>query len=206
MLTFFWVCFILGLALCAVSLLFGELGSHVHLGGHHFDLGGHHGADFGGHDVGGGHHGAGGADNGGSGVSILNYSSLVMFMTWFGGVGVILMEKSRLSLVFCVLGAVVAGLIGATIMFLFLAKILLKNDHMMRERDYYVPGTLARVTSLIREGGTGEIVYVQGGTRKTTGARSEEGASHKQGEEVVIVRYEKGIAYVKSVGDELSSL
>jgi hypothetical protein len=43
---------------------------------------------------------------------------------------------------------------------------------------------------------------VQGGARKTLGARSEEGGTHPQGEEVVVVRYEKGIAYVKSVADE----
>jgi hypothetical protein len=67
-------------------------------------------------------------------------------------------------------------------------------------------GTLGRITSGIRLGETGEVTYVQGGARKTIGARSDEDLPHPQGEEVVIVRYERGLAYVRSVRDELKIL
>src|SRR6185437_10526258 len=58
-------------------------------------------------------------------------------------------------------------------------------------------GVLGKVTSSIRQGGTGEIVYTQGGTRHATGARSEDSSAIAKGSEVVVTRYEHGIAYVR---------
>jgi hypothetical protein len=56
---------------------------------------------------------------------------------------------------------------------------------------------LGRVCSSIREGGTGEIIYTQMGTRRVCGARSDDGSAIAKGAEVVATRYEKGIAYVR---------
>jgi hypothetical protein len=56
---------------------------------------------------------------------------------------------------------------------------------------------LGKVSSPIREGGTGEIVYSQMGTRRVCGGRSDDGSAIAQGTEVVVTRYEKGIAYVR---------
>jgi hypothetical protein len=53
------------------------------------------------------------------------------------------------------------------------------------------------VSSSIREGGTGEIIYSQEGTRRVCGARSEDGTAISKGEEIIVTRYEKGIAYVR---------
>lgn len=198
----FLVCFIVGLLLTLSSLIFG-----MDHGGHHdfHFFGGHGHADFGGHtDVHGGHHGDVNHD-GSHGPSFFSYTGLLMFLTWFGGVGYMLNSRADGTLLVTLLGALFSGLVGATAVFLFLGKFLMRGETRMDPRDYYLPGTLARVTSLIRQGGTGEIVYVQGGTRKTAGARSESGGTYKQGEEVVIVRYEKGIAYVESVDNELSA-
>jgi hypothetical protein len=49
----------------------------------------------------------------------------------------------------------------------------------------------------IREGGTGEIVFSQEGVRRVSGARSDDGRPIAKGSEVVVQRYEKGIAYVR---------
>ena len=49
----------------------------------------------------------------------------------------------------------------------------------------------------IRENGTGEIIFALGGSRRCSGARSGDGKAIEKGTEVVIERYEKGIAYVK---------
>jgi hypothetical protein len=49
----------------------------------------------------------------------------------------------------------------------------------------------------IREGGTGEIIYSQAGTRRSCGARAEDGSAIAKGTEVVVTRYERGIAYVR---------
>ena len=51
--------------------------------------------------------------------------------------------------------------------------------------------------------GTGEIIYSQEGTRRTCGARSEDGKPIAKGTEVLVTRYQKGIAYVR-LWDEFS--
>ena len=54
----------------------------------------------------------------------------------------------------------------------------------------------------IRAGdGTGEIVFTHAGTRRVAGARSENGRAITKGTEVVVTRYEKGIAYVVTWSD-----
>ena len=41
------------------------------------------------------------------------------------------------------------------------------------------------------------MIYSQMGTRRVCGARSENGVAVPKGTEVVVTRYEKGIAYVR---------
>jgi hypothetical protein len=53
------------------------------------------------------------------------------------------------------------------------------------------------VSAPIREKGIGEIVYEQLGVRKAVPARSENGAVIAKGEEVFVVRYERGVAWVR---------
>lgn len=188
-------CFIVGFLLTMATFLFGMEHSH--------------GGDFSGHGGHGGHAGHGsmdGADGDGAGhaggIPLLNFNSLALFLTWFGAAGYILNRESRVGPLITLVLAVVVGFAGAIIICLYVNKFLIKGDTTMRAMDYYLPGTLAWVSSSIREGGAGEIVYVQGGTRKTAGARSDEDAFHPQGQEVVIVRYEKGLAYVRAVSND----
>ncbi len=58
-------------------------------------------------------------------------------------------------------------------------------------------GAVGHVSSAIRAGGIGEIVYEQLGARCSVPARSENGEPIQKQEEVYVVSYEKGIAYVK---------
>ena len=58
-------------------------------------------------------------------------------------------------------------------------------------------GVLGRLSMPIREGGTGELIYSQAGTRRVCGARVEDGTAVLKGTEVVVTRYERGIAYVR---------
>jgi hypothetical protein len=67
----------------------------------------------------------------------------------------------------------------------------------MDPADYEMVGVLGRLCVSIREGGTGEILYSQAGTRRVCGARSEDGKAMAKGTEVMVTRYEKGIAYVR---------
>ncbi|MEK6610592.1 MAG: hypothetical protein AABZ35_06705, partial [Gemmatimonadota bacterium] len=90
-----------------------------------------------------------------------------------------------------------AGVVGGGIIFVTLAKFIFPHLTEMRSEDYEVQGTVARVTSSIAAGGTGEIVYSLGGTRHADGARSVTGEALEHGTEVVILKVERGIAYVE---------
>jgi len=73
----------------------------------------------------------------------------------------------------------------------------MSGEEFMDPADYEMVGVLGRLSLPIREGGTGELIYSQAGTRRTCGARSENEAAIARGTEVVVTRYEKGLAYVR---------
>jgi membrane protein implicated in regulation of membrane protease activity len=108
-----------------------------------------------------------------------------------------LTRYSTLVLSLIMLIAAAVGMVGAWIVFLFIAKLLLKHDRELDPADYERIGVLGRIISPIREGGTGEMIFSQEGTRHTCGARSESGKALEKGAEVIITRYDKGIAYVR---------
>jgi hypothetical protein len=56
---------------------------------------------------------------------------------------------------------------------------------------------VGRVSATIRAGGIGEIVYEQLGARRSVPARSQDGNALERQEEVFVVRYEKGVAWVR---------
>src|SRR5581483_3055932 len=81
--------------------------------------------------------------------------------------------------------------------YLFLSRVLMSSEENLDPADFDMVGVLGKLCVSIREGGTGELIYSQGGTRRVCGARSEDGAAIAKGTEVVVTRYEKGIAYVR---------
>jgi hypothetical protein len=78
-----------------------------------------------------------------------------------------------------------------------MTRVLISREENMDSADYEMVGVLGRISMPIRENGTGEIIYSQAGTRRTCGARSENGSAIAKGAEIMVARYEKGIAYVK---------
>jgi hypothetical protein len=132
-----------------------------------------------------------------SGVSPFNFVTLTAFLAWFGGTGYLLTRYSTVWVGMGLLLSVFSGLLGGGIIFLFLSKVLMSDEENMNAADYEMVGVLGRISSPIREGGTGELLYSQVGTRRVCGARSEDGSAIAQGTEVVVTRYEKGIAYVQ---------
>jgi membrane protein implicated in regulation of membrane protease activity len=184
--TFYLAVFVIGFALTAISFLMGVAG---HSPGHLGDL--FHGGD-------GGHAGGHGGDGGhGLKMPAINFATLTAFMTWFGGIGYLMSSYSKLVAVAVVILAGLGGLAGAGIIFVFMAKVLAPDQIPLDPADYYMPGTLGRVTVTIPEHGTGEIVYTQAGTRKTVAARAADGAGIAKGTEVVVLRYERGIVYAR---------
>ena len=195
--TFYLVCFVVGFVLSVLSFLMG-----VHLPGKfhlpHLGHGGpvHVQPPHAGAHVAPSGAARGGAQSGGD-VSPLNTVTLMAFLTWFGGIGYILTRYSALLGVFALLLSVLAGLVGASLIFLFMARVLVRPDESMDPADYEMVGTLGKLSVGIRAGGTGEIVYAQGGTRKSAAARAEDGSIIERGSEVAVTRFEKGIAYVR---------
>jgi hypothetical protein len=131
------------------------------------------------------------------GVSPFNFVTLTAFLAWFGGTGYLLTRYSGVWVGFGLMASVVSGLVGGSIVFLFLSRVLISAEENMDAADYEMVGVLGRICSSVRQGGTGEIIYAQMGTRRVCGARAEDGGPLAKGIEVVVTRYEKGIAYVR---------
>jgi hypothetical protein len=132
-----------------------------------------------------------------SGVSPFNFVTLTAFLAWFGGTGYLLTRFSSVWVGVGLLFSVISGLVGGGVIFLFLTRVLMSEEENMDPADYEMVGVLGRVSVPIREGGTGEIIYSQVGTRRVCGARTEDGCAVAKGSEVVVERYDKGIAYVR---------
>ena len=196
---FYLICFVVGFAFSFLSFVVG--GTHLHLphlhGVGHVAVG--HGAAVG-HGPSGGHVSGNGAPANGHGtthVSPFNFFTVPVFLAWFGGTGFLLSRYSTVWFVFGLVLAIAAGLIGATAVFLFMSRFLMAREKALDPADFDMVGVLGKISSSIREGGTGEITYSQEGTRRACGARSEDGTAMARGEEIVVTRYEKGIAYVR---------
>ncbi len=200
---FYLVCFAVGFCFSFFSFVFVGARSgrlhlpHGHVGGH-LPAAGAHGAGAG-HVAGSVRTGAARTQthNNAGGVSPFNFASLMAFLAWFGGAGYLLTRYSGLWVGFGLLASIISGLIGGGIVFLFLSRVLIRNDEDMDAADYEMVGVLGRVCSPIGEKGTGEIIYTQMGTRRVCGARSEGGGAIAKGTEVVVTHYAKGIAYVR---------
>jgi membrane protein implicated in regulation of membrane protease activity len=192
---FYLTCFAVGFLLSAVSFIAGGMHWHLHLP--HFPHGGGH--------VGAGHapvaHGTTGTGATRMGqpaqVSPFNFVTLTAFLAWFGGTGFLITRFSSIWFALGFLIAIAAGIAGAGIVFLFLSRVLVSREENMDSADYEMVGVLGRTSMPIRENGTGEIIYSQAGTRRTCGARSETGNAIEKGAEIVVTRYDKGIAYVR---------
>ena len=182
--SFYLVCFFVGLFLTIASFV---LGAHMHLPLHvhlpfHVHLPHMHVA----HDA------------RAAGISPLNLTTLLTFLTWFGGAGYLITHYRSGAAGLAFAAALVLGFFGATLMYLFTVRMFVAYEHPLREEDFDMIGVLGHVSVPIHSGGgTGELIYSQEGTRRSCGARSEAGQPIERGTEVVVMRYDKGIAYVR---------
>lgn len=194
----FVFCFVFGVASSLLSLALGALHGSGD-GGH--DLGGDHGGlqlgGEGGGDVGDGGHALAEAGGETHSVSPFNLQTITAFLAFFGGSGWVLYSSVGLAPALALIIATLVGVAGGGVVFLFLVKVLLANQRFMDPESSKLEGTVARVTMAIRADGTGEIVFSRDGTRRSEGARSATGQPIASGTEVVVVRYERGLAYVE---------
>ena len=130
-----------------------------------------------------------------------NAFSIMIFLCWFGAAGYLLTRYGSFVATVVVVLAAICGVIGGSIIFLFLTRVLMPHEHELTTDETEIVGAVGRVSSPIRRSGTGEVVYEQLGAIRSVPARSEDGAAIPKEEEVFVVRYEKGIAYVRRWAD-----
>jgi membrane protein implicated in regulation of membrane protease activity len=175
------VIFVSGFALCVLSVLTGF--GHLHVG--HFYRGGHIG------------HG-GSVGRFGRALSGLNGFTILAFLTWFGGAGYLLERYSPLVAPLIFVAALLFGCTGAFVIWAALFKVLLPHERVLTTEETATTGVLGRVSGAIRAGsGVGEIIFSQAGARRSAAARSEDGSAIERGAEVIVIRYEHGIAHVR---------
>jgi membrane protein implicated in regulation of membrane protease activity len=193
---FYLLCFLVGFSLSALSFLAGAVHIHLPFKMHLPFHGGHHAGG-----VGSGHaHGVGakgGFVKGGAHVSWFNASTAMAFLAWFGGTGYILTTHSHFVAIVSLGIALVAGLFAGWMVLKFMVKLTRASDSQMNDADYRVEGSVGSISVPIRANGTGEVIFVLGGVRRSAGARSDDGQAIEKGTEVAIERYEDGIAYVR---------
>jgi len=136
-------------------------------------------------------HGGGGQN------SPVNFGTIAAFLAWFGGTGYLLMRYSNVWYLLALGIAFLSGLGGAASVFWFLVKVLLAHEKDLDPADYDMIGVLGHVSSTVHTGGTGEMIFSQAGARRAASIRAESGKAIAKGVEVVVTRYEKGIAYVR---------
>src|SRR5947209_4760727 len=115
---FYLICFAVGFAFSFLSFLLGgvhwHLPFHIHVGGHghipHVHVG---------------HAPAANSQTHGSTIAPINPMTLAAFLAWFGGTGYLLTRFSTIWFFFGMIWAIVAGLLGAAIIFFFMTRVLM---------------------------------------------------------------------------------
>jgi membrane protein implicated in regulation of membrane protease activity len=188
MITFYLVCFLAGLMLSAVTLLggMGHFGGHMHIPHAHIPHGPHMP-----------HAAATSAAHSSAAIPWWNAFSIMVFLCWFGAAGYLLTRYGAFVGALVLVLALLCGIAGGAIIFLFLTRVLMPHEHELTADETEIVGAVGHVSSPIRADGTGEIVYQQLGALRSAPARSEDGTALPKQEEVFVVRYDKGIAYVR---------
>ena len=203
---FYLVCFVVGFFLSVVIFITGGLRlDFPHL---HFHWAGHAPVAHGPVAHAPTAHGQGTVHHGGE-ISPFNMLTLTAFLAWFGGTGYLLARHSTLWFFTALILSILSGTGGAALIYLFLTRVLSSPDEALDPADFEMVGVLGKLSVGIRPEGTGELIYSQAGTRRVCGARADERTAILKGTEVVVTRYERGIAYVRPwsemAGDELDS-
>lgn len=170
-------CFFFGLLFSLTTLLVGGIDIGFHGQG---DGGGH------GHDLG--------------GLVPINFGTVLAFIAWFGGVAYLARDGLGWPALVSAIVGLVGGAVGAMAIGWFFVRVIRPNDRSLDPEDFRLPGTIARVSSSIREGGIGEVIYEQAGVRQVAAARSDDGRAIARGSEVVVLRSARGVVLVEPSG------
>jgi membrane protein implicated in regulation of membrane protease activity len=208
--TIFLACFAFGALFTLASVVLGFAGHGAAHIGHsaHFEVGHGH-AGFGhAHGGGGQTHGEAApgqhAQPGHAATPLLNVSSVVGALTWFGATGYLLLRVGDWALPAVLIGALAAGAVGWYLVARFLG-LVLAGEREMDPADYRLVGTIGQLTVSIPAGGTGEVVFSKSGARRSEAARAIGAEPIARGAEVVITQYADGFATVQPWGEFLAA-
>lgn len=205
--TFFLACFAFGALFTVASAFLGgtiHLGHAGHVGGGHV---GHHAPAL--HQ---GHappahsgtqvaNGAAGSSSFFRNVPLVNPSSLLAFLTWFGAAGYILFHVFAWGLLATLTLSAAIGIVGWVAVAFFLRFLLLGETELDPEESR-LEGTVARVSVAIPAGGgSGEITFSREGGLHSEAARSFGGLPLPRDAEVVVTSYKRGFAIVQPWAD-----
>ena len=142
------------------------------------------------HDLGScGHAEAGGDASDGQGVSAFSPMVIAAFMTGFGACGYLLSQiPATKSPVFSAPLAALGAFLFSSAIVSALRAVFRRTQSSSESQVASVVGTTATLGTGIPEQGVGELVYVQGGTRYTAPARSEDGHAIATGAAVIVTR------------------
>jgi membrane protein implicated in regulation of membrane protease activity len=188
-------CFVVGAIYALIAGVgAGVFGGHTHDGGLSGHALGHdidHGADPGYPTAQGGVH-----------LSPVSPVTITMFVTAFGGVGLIATHTLALSVLLSLPIALASGLLLAAVTFFTFAKLFQATEGSSEPRVSELVGLEAEVITPIPTQGLGEIAYVARGSRFTAPARSEDGKPHAAHSTVLIERVVGSVFCVRKSLDE----
>lgn len=128
----------------------------------------------------------------------MNLPALAAFMVLFGAVGYLLVRNLSTSALTVGLFAIVAGAAAWMGMSVLMAKWALRpSEQGAHSEAEAIQGLLAVVVSPIGEGDSGSIRYERSGIRSEAPARGIDQAILLPGTDVVIDRFEDGVAIVE---------
>jgi membrane protein implicated in regulation of membrane protease activity len=123
--------------------------------------------------------------------------AFLVFLSWLGGVGYVLRRAADWPLIAALPVAALLGIGVAAVVQRAVRKLSNPEGSVLKPEQYRLPGTLGRVSSSIRAGGTGEVIYEQGGVRQVVAARAAGAQELQRGTEVIVLSVDRGIATVQ---------
>ena len=169
------ICFGVGLLFTLVSACFAHDFGGGHDGPAHLDAGHASEPGIGSHDM--------------PGFSPLSPTTIATFVTSFGGLGMIFHRLDATSSPWLsLLIATVGGFIVAALLFYVFRAVFRATQSSSESQVGRLIGASGTIITPIPAGGVGEIAYVQGGSRYTAPARTEDGRAVSSGATVYIVR------------------
>lgn len=134
-------------------------------------------------------------------LAFLSLSTLSFILAFFGLTGLLLDLIGTAGVVTLVVAITVAVMAGGLNSAVF--RWIRKNSNSSEVLDHELEGTIANVALPISSDHRGKIILTKAGAREQMTATPVDGSTIDQGERVVIVRVERGVALVAPLGPDL---